>query len=197
MTHRPPEAAEQLSALADGQCPVAELPALLQACRDDAQLLDHWRDQQLIGELLRGETLPVADEAAFLARLRPALQTDPPQPTPAVGAVARPGSLAANASQFRWRWLASAAVLAGVVVAGYAWLAQAPADAGMALGEQPVLVAGPQGVVIRDAALEELLQAHREQGGASALPLPSGFLRNATFEAEPAAWPRADAQPRR
>jgi sigma-E factor negative regulatory protein RseA len=37
--------------------------------------------------------------------------------------------------------------------------------------------------MIRDPRLDELLAAHRQLGGASALQAPAGFLRNATFEA--------------
>jgi sigma-E factor negative regulatory protein RseA len=37
-------------------------------------------------------------------------------------------------------------------------------------------------VMMRDPRLDELLAAHRQFGGASALQNPSGFLRNATFE---------------
>jgi sigma-E factor negative regulatory protein RseA len=37
-------------------------------------------------------------------------------------------------------------------------------------------------VMIRDPHLDALLAAHRQYGGASALQMPSGFLRNATFE---------------
>lgn len=36
--------------------------------------------------------------------------------------------------------------------------------------------------MIRDARLDELMAAHRQFGGTSALQKPSGFLRNATFE---------------
>ena len=36
--------------------------------------------------------------------------------------------------------------------------------------------------MIRDPQLDELLAAHRQLGGASALQMPAGFLRNATFE---------------
>ena len=35
--------------------------------------------------------------------------------------------------------------------------------------------------MLRDPRLDELLAAHRQLGGA-ALQMPSGFLRNATFE---------------
>jgi sigma-E factor negative regulatory protein RseA len=37
-------------------------------------------------------------------------------------------------------------------------------------------------VILRDPELDALLAAHRAMGGNSALQLPSGFLRNATFE---------------
>ena len=39
-----------------------------------------------------------------------------------------------------------------------------------------------QGTIVRDARMQELLAAHKQAGGASALQVPSGFLRNATFE---------------
>ncbi len=37
-------------------------------------------------------------------------------------------------------------------------------------------------VMLRDPRLDELLAAHRQFGGTSALQMASGFLRNATFE---------------
>ena len=83
---------------------------------------------------------------------------------------------------------------------------EAAADAGVAAAPariQPVEVAGPLGVpsqalpadqgvavagnepqvMIRDPRLDELLAAHKQFGGTSALQMPAGFLRNATFEA--------------
>jgi sigma-E factor negative regulatory protein RseA len=36
--------------------------------------------------------------------------------------------------------------------------------------------------MIRDPRLDELLAAHKQFGGASALQQPAGFLRNATFQ---------------
>ncbi len=45
-----------------------------------------------------------------------------------------------------------------------------------------VTVATGAGVMIRDPRLDELLAAHRQHGGASALQLPTGFLRAATFD---------------
>ncbi|MDP1968827.1 MAG: sigma-E factor negative regulatory protein [Burkholderiaceae bacterium] len=37
-------------------------------------------------------------------------------------------------------------------------------------------------VMLRDTRLDELLSAHKQFGGTSALQMPAGFLRNATFE---------------
>jgi len=39
---------------------------------------------------------------------------------------------------------------------------------------------GAPQIMLRDARLDELLAAHQQAGGAS--QMPSGFLRNATFE---------------
>ena len=95
---------------------------------------------------------------------------------------------AANDGEFRWKLVAGFASIAAV--SAIAWnaagllapaaapqLAQAPAPQ-----QQVVVVASPQGPVVRDARLEELLAAHKQLGGTSALQEPSGFLRNATFE---------------
>jgi len=40
----------------------------------------------------------------------------------------------------------------------------------------------PQQIMIRDRRLDELMAAHKQFGGTSALQMPAGFLRNATFE---------------
>jgi sigma-E factor negative regulatory protein RseA len=50
-------------------------------------------------------------------------------------------------------------------------------------GSSPqMVVASPQGMMVRDAQLEELLAAHAQLGRSSSLQVPSGFLLNATFE---------------
>lgn len=189
MTPSTPSIAEQLSALADGQTSGADLDRLLQACATDPQSQALWRDCHLIGEALRGAaTSAQGDGLQFLARLRPALMAppsaapqQPPQPQPR-------GLHAANAPWFLPRWAAGIAGLA--VVAALVWNGVGgPEDGGEALGGSPVLATTAQGPVVRDAALDELLEAHRQQGGASVLPMPSGFLRNATFDAEPSALP--------
>lgn len=44
------------------------------------------------------------------------------------------------------------------------------------------LTMGTAPIMIRDTQLDALLAAHRQFGGTSALQMPTGFLRNATFE---------------
>ena len=97
---------------------------------------------------------------------------------------------AANDGTFRWKLLAGFACMG--TVAALAWnlvgsgaldgvgqLAQLDAS-----GTQQIVVGSPQGPVVRDARLQELLAAHRQMGGTS-LPVPSGFVRNANFENQP------------
>jgi sigma-E factor negative regulatory protein RseA len=46
----------------------------------------------------------------------------------------------------------------------------------------PLAINTRQGVLLRDAELEALMAEHRQHGGVSALQMPAGFLRNATFD---------------
>lgn len=118
---------------------------------------------------------------------------------------------AANDAEFRWKLVAGFASLAAVMAVSWtlitgsgsdgapgAQLASAPPAAlslstaqqaaatggGSALpAAAPVVVNTGQGPLIRDAQLEALLAEHRQHGGMSALQMPSGFIRNATYEA--------------
>jgi sigma-E factor negative regulatory protein RseA len=124
--------------------------------------------------------------------------------------LAAPVQTAANDSVFRWKLVAGVAALAAVgsmvwaLVGGQgnpagAQLAQrtAPAPAVVATARTPAspattapteVSAAQAGsaeaaqVMIRDPHLDELLAAHKQFGGASALQQPAGFLRNATFQ---------------
>ncbi|WP_309626375.1 RseA family anti-sigma factor [Methylibium sp.] len=79
--------------------------------------------------------------------------------------------------------LALAPVAATAQSAAPAVVVQAPIAAPtVAVADvQPERVA-PSGRVIRDARLDQYLAAHKQFGGSSALGVPSGFLRSATFE---------------
>ena len=110
-------------------------------------------------------------------------------PTTAAGDRREPAS---NDGHFRWKRVAGFACAAAIcAVAWNASVLMLPsagpqlAQSGTLTGgtePQQVVVASPQGLMVRDARLEELLTAHKQLGATSAWPVPSGFLRNATFE---------------
>ena len=107
---------------------------------------------------------------------------------------------AANTSVFRWKMVAGFASLAAVAAIGWnsaSMLGSAPAGGQLAqapVAGQPSLVAvavpqlaaqaanGAAPVMLRDPRLDEFLAAHKQLGGNSALQMPAGFLRNATFD---------------
>jgi len=116
----------------------------------------------------------------------------------------------ANESSFRWKLLAGVASLAAVVAISWnalgslggpgnpggasgapqlAQLMQMATPPGAASGVQQLGInvanSEPQSepqVMIRDPHLDALMAAHKQFGGTSALQMPAGFLRNATFE---------------
>ena len=107
--------------------------------------------------------------------------------------VVAPGTArqAANDAAVRWKWLAAAASVMTVAVLGWhvgtVGTAQGPQLAMAPAGTTPstVATAAPVAeppVMLRDPRLDELLAAHRQFGNISALQMPTGFLRNATFE---------------
>lgn len=189
---------ELISALADGQLASDDFARALAACEADAQALDSWTTYHLIGDVLRSPELsPHAADTAFVARLRVRLSQEPvlvaapalPEVRHApAGRLGRGRGEAANDASFPWKMVAGFASVAAV--AAIAWNAgagllsptAAPQLARSEPGAQQVLVVSEQGTMVRDARTQELLAAHRQLGGTSALQMPSGFLRNATFE---------------
>ena len=195
--------AEQLSALVDGELGAEGVLRACAAWRNDASSRQTWHAYQLIGDVLRSDDLaasPVKDEA-FLQRLRARLADEPVVLAPLPAALA---PVAAVRSVRRWR--AGAAVAAGfVAVAGVLVVTRAPSpepDASLARAPAPVVApsrvvqapaladAGVEqamlvtdGKVIRDARLDRYLAAHQRFAGASALGVPSAFLRSATTDA--------------
>jgi len=208
MTTQPvPDMAESASAMVDGQLPAAAAgPALDWVCQT-FEGRRHWQSCHIIGEVLRsGQASTPARDAEFLQRLQMRLQRESIPgvasfasisianssiPTPVTGMI-RTEATAANDALFRWRLIAGVAALGLVAVLGW----QMGDDAGARLAAlQPVAQPAAAPVVaadssdpttpprmLRDAQLDALLAAHKQVGGASALQMPSGFLRNATFE---------------
>lgn len=190
-------AEELLSALVDGEASGAELTTALAACGRDPALSETWAHYHWLGDALRAPgAVAHAGDAGFVSRFSQRLAAEgvapaaPPVLLAApVQASAHDRGVAANDGLFRWKLVAGFASLAAV--SAIAWNAAglmgtstqgAPQLAQASTQSQPVLVSSPQGVMVRDARLEELLAAHRQLGGGSALEAPSGFLRNAAFE---------------
>jgi sigma-E factor negative regulatory protein RseA len=190
---------EQLSALADGELDPAQVQALVSASRADAQLLQSWASYHTIGDALRAHA---SDGYASMAR--PTGTAQPAVLVPAAAVVqTMPPQKAANDSVWRWKLVAGVAALAAVgsVLWSLVGLQGGPVGAQLAqrnsssvvavapvvaapVAAAPTVVAASQEVapvMIRDPRLDELLAAHKQFGGASALQQPAGFLRNATF----------------
>lgn len=192
---------ELISALTDGQLASEDFAAVLAACEADDEALASWSAYHLIGDVLRAPGLaPQASDAAFVTRLRARLAQEPAidarAAVTAISAVlpSKPSALtdtgreASNDSSFRWKLVAGFVSVAAVVAVAWnagSGLLAPPAAPQLARSEAPqqqVLVMSQQGPVVRDARLQELLAEHKQFGGTSALQMPSGFLRNATFE---------------
>lgn len=205
------EKREWMSALADGQLhsdEIVQAVALL-ATSEDARAA--WHSYHVLGDVLRcADLADCGRDRVFVARLRERLsQAEQPDlrvdsgrneavamrepvliraSAKATSPVDRPS---ANDATVRWKWLAAAASLAAVAILG--WHAgQVSSDASARLAAASPALAPVTGVtataaaeppvMLRDPRLDELLAAHRQFGGTSALQAPAGFLRNATFE---------------
>lgn len=181
--------AEQLSALADNALSAEQARAAVQACAQDTSLMQTWASYHAIGDVLRANA---RDQRSAVTPLAGAIALEPVMPAP----TAMP--TAANDSVFRWKLVAGFAAVAAVSsilwatvgspgITGGAQLAQnaagsaAPTAVASVVSTASDAAANPQ-VMIRDPRLDELLAAHKQFGGASALQQPAGFLRNATFQ---------------
>lgn len=200
---------EALSALVDGEADAGVVAAASARWRDDAATRERWHSYQLIGDALRSDELGGRGrDAEFLLALRKRLEQEPTVIAPA--AIQRPAR-GRRAGALR-RWAPPAAIAAGfLAVAGALTVtrvsAPPPASPQLVQAPSPVLVqplpvvaaasavaaetlarAVPEraepatGVLIRDARIDQYLAAHKQFGGSSALGVPSGFLRSATYE---------------
>lgn len=195
-----------VSALADGQVQADAMARVVASVGRSDRARAAWHSYHVIGEALRGNDLvDCPDDQIFLSRMRARLERlGPPSAdvefrpslatAPTTVAAAGLARSSANDAASRWKWLAAAATVAAVTLVGWNLLpvGAAPgaavqlAESGNSVGSvNPVSGPGapvePQ-VMLRDPRLDELLAAHRQYGGASALQTAAGFLRNATFE---------------
>lgn len=198
---------ERLSALVDGQLAPEDVAQAL-AFADSGEGRQTWQLYQLVGDVLRSPELAHHAQHDVLSGVRAQLAREPrPSPAPPLIPIAAAGPAApdraANSAVFRWKLVAGLASVAAV--AALAWtalpMAGSGVDAGLQLAEgaaplqsvpAATLVAvranGGSQVMLRDPRLDELLAAHRQYSGATALQMPANFLRNANFS-EPAVQP--------
>lgn len=167
---------------------VLRSPELARHSHDDGAFLAKLRQG------LAQESTPIATATTTAAAPKPTPAA--PAPTPATFQPAT----AANDSVFRWKLLAGVASLATVATLAWSsWSASnAPAEQQWATLAAPSAVtasattattavsANPNHprapVMLRDPRLDELVAAHQQFHGPSALQLPANFLRNANFE---------------
>ena len=202
MTTLPITCPELLSALVDGELVDGQLanPGLTQDISaaglhgvfQSNTLHSDWNNYQAIGQALRGGVAlaaPLGADSVFLQRLNARLAiekiTPPVQSTAGLDAIVKNSQPAANDDVFRWKLVAGFALLAAALVVGWNFVGAPDASTGAQLAKnqtiEQVVVASPQGPMVRDTRLEELMAAHKQLGGSS-LQAPSGFLRNAGFE---------------
>jgi len=186
---------ELISALADGQLQGEAFVRAMETACAGREALDTWHAYHLIGDVLRsGELAGGAPAGHFMEKLSKRLEqegaADRPRPAMLPPIVVRP---AANDGVFRWKMVAGVASVAAFAAVGWSVLGTvaSPAfttPAQLAISaQQPgdsatLLTRAEPGVMIRDPKLDELLAAHRQFGGASALQSSAGFLRSATYE---------------
>ncbi len=116
----------------------------------------------------------------------------------AKGRISR-ATTSANEASFRWKLLTAVASLVAVAAIGWNALGfvadpaggLAGSGPGAQIAQTPAGAVSPAGVavtpeqppvMIRDPHLDALMAAHNQFGGTSALQMPAGFIRNATFE---------------
>lgn len=199
-----------LSALVDGELGESEWNRFLSSRDEGSDTLATWHAYQVIGDVLRRQVAATCVQPApdFLAAVRLGMQAKTSEPQALVVAAGPRRGDAANDAVFRWKMVAGFASLAAVMAVSWSVLVGSSGEPGgaNAIGSQlvnnmpaqpaavvaaqvvpaaapPLVVSTGQGNVIRDAQLEALLAEHRQNGGMSALQMPTGFIRNATYDA--------------
>ena len=196
---------ELVCALADGQLRSHEFAKAVEFVNLDADCRAVWQSYHVIGDVLRSPELAAID-SDFLARFQSRLASDADShaadrwKSPVVGSngvlnISSGRRASANDSAIVWKITAGCASLAAAVALGWSmaggWdgrsngpeLAQAVSPVQASATPSSTLgAASESAIMIRDSNLDALLAAHKQFGGATALQMPTGVLRNATFE---------------
>lgn len=189
---------ELVSALTDGELRGEAFVKSVQWLEESEEAQASWHAYHLVGDVLRSGEMAAtgAHDAAFVARLRSRLQGEVQfvQTDLAIDLEVsdagheRAGGInqreVANDASFRWKLVAGFASVAAVAVVAWPLVASvlAPSAAPQLARVEALPIEGQAQVMIRDPRLDQLLAAHQQSGGISALQMPAGFLRNATYE---------------
>jgi sigma-E factor negative regulatory protein RseA len=194
---------EIVSDLMDGRLRGADFASAVELASRPGEARDVWRRYHLLGEVLRsGASAALINESGFAEKISARLSlekiaienvaysSDSETPGDQQILTTRLDHRSANDPKFRWKLVVGLASFTAVAVLCWSLtVALRGADTAAQL------VAAPQGavqvadveqtgsqVMIRDSHLDALMAAHKQFGGTSALQMPAGFLRNATFE---------------
>ena len=199
MTPTLPTPDDHVSALMDGELQGSAQQASVETLLKDARAQEAWHRYHLIGDILRSDELAAgARDLEFLTKLESRLSQETMAARvemPERVAVLPPDGkhhTSANSDRFRWRMAAGGALTLALAVMAVFVLEpnMGRADIPMAVAPQimpdtqadvAAISVAPDGM-IRDPRLDQLLSAHQQLGGHSALQMPSGFLRNATYD---------------
>ena len=198
--------AQRVSLLADGQLQGEDFGRAVAHLTHSADARQAWDSYHLVGEVMRhGAPHARAHDAEFVKKLRQKITLESTEIIAVsaipISAIGKKVTEVRVANDGRWRrvvGLASVALVGVLAWQGYRFAAptldqsgagqlaqrQLPASASAVPGAPQVVQtgAGDAQLMLRDPRLDALLAAHRQFGGSSALQMPSGFLRNATFE---------------
>ena len=180
---------ELLSALHDGQLNTSDAAALVRASLSDESLVQQWRSMSAISDVMRGQ-----QGAEGLQKRESGVES-----SVVIQAESKP---AANDGVFRWKMVAGVAALAAVGSLVWGLLGAVGDKAGLPQGgvlaqnhsapeaTQPAVatvavnvgqIAGQDATMIRNPRLDELLAAHKQFGGVSALHQSTGALRSVSL----------------
>jgi sigma-E factor negative regulatory protein RseA len=189
--------AELVSALVDGQLQGEEFSRAVSYLTETEEAREAWDSYNWLGDAMRSGQTPLrAHDRLFVEQFRHRIASDT-KSLVTVDDVSKKmdvqrATVMASANDPWWRrvaGLASVVLVCLLAWQGYQFLGQRgqPVPAAQlaqlpVTNEVSIATAGTDGAMIRDSRLDALLAAHRQFGGISALQMPAGFLRNATFE---------------
>lgn len=191
----------QISDLADGRLRADAFADAMALLDGNSHARAYWHSLHVTGDILRDEALAkvlnTAQEIAFVDRFKASLAKEAPLKINTQSDLVRASDVRvslttakeANDSFFSWKWAGGLSVAAAVVALSWN-LVSTTATSTNGAGEQlaqsatqaaPVVTQTAAGAMLRNPQLDALIAAHNQAGGSSALQMPSGFLRSATF----------------